>query len=345
MCTMPSTVSKCAAIHCDVGSRPTARSVPGAGEAQRVEAARRRARSAAPTSRPARSRQAATGSSSSRRQTWRICSPSRAERRVRRRGRGARAAPSGRVGQGTAVQFVVRVVDDRAGLLQRRQLVAARRVRGRGRRAGPGAPGPVSADARAALAAELEHALAEPGGHEVERVLVGVLDARALDVQVEVRDVDELRARAGRRWRRARGSRSSLPISAPIGDDLAGLDVGGEADGEVGEALEGGRVVEGAHAGDATRREVRRRADNGGGRAATSTLATCAACPPGPSPLARWPSASRVAQATGVRPLGGVVLVAGRRLVRAALARASGAPATAGGARRRSTWPRSWPRT
>jgi hypothetical protein len=48
------------------------------------------------------------------------------------------------------------------------------------------------ADAGRVLAPQLQDALAVPVGHEVERLVVGVLQPRALDVQVEVGDVDEL---------------------------------------------------------------------------------------------------------------------------------------------------------
>ena len=44
------------------------------------------------------------------------------------------------------------------------------------------------------LRAELADALAVPGRDEVERVVVGVLDPRALHLRVEVGHVDELRA-------------------------------------------------------------------------------------------------------------------------------------------------------
>src|SRR6185312_16339565 len=77
------------------------------------------------------------------------------------------------------------LVDDHARLADGRQLVAADAARvevaeqPRMRRAG-------QADASGALAAELEDPLAEPGRHEVQRVVGGVLDARLLYVQVEV---------------------------------------------------------------------------------------------------------------------------------------------------------------
>lgn len=46
-------------------------------------------------------------------------------------------------------------------------------------------------DARAVLLGVLEHTLAVPPGNEVERVRVGILDAHALQVGIEVRNVDE----------------------------------------------------------------------------------------------------------------------------------------------------------
>ena len=105
----------------------------------------------------------------------------------------------------------------------------------------PGALGPESADARPALVAERQHALAVPGGHELERLRARVLDPRALDVRIEPADVDELRAvPVG-----ARGERAHEVLLAGLaadGDDLVLLHVGAEADDEVGEAREGGVV-------------------------------------------------------------------------------------------------------
>ena len=53
---------------------------------------------------------------------------------------------------------------------------------------------PREADPRGAALGELEQPRAEPRRDVVERVDVGVLDPGALDVRVEVEDVDELRA-------------------------------------------------------------------------------------------------------------------------------------------------------
>ena len=76
-------------------------------------------------------------------------------------------------------------------------------------------------------------------------------DALALDVQVEVADVDELRPGAvGRCGDRA--AQRLLPGLATHAHDLAGLHVGPEADDELGEALEEA-VVGGGH-----RAQVRR---------------------------------------------------------------------------------------
>ena len=60
-------------------------------------------------------------------------------------------------------------------------------------------------DARAVPVGMREHAPAVPLGHEGERVGVGMLDPGALDVRIEVVDVDELGAAVvgGRRRRHA----------------------------------------------------------------------------------------------------------------------------------------------
>src|SRR4029079_10531852 len=104
------------------------------------------------------------------------------------------------------------------------------------------------ADPRAALPAELEHPLAVPRRDEVERVLLGVEDPRALDVHVEVDRVHEPRPVAVR----ARGQGADHLLLADLGvdgDDLPGLYVRAEADGEVGEALERRGVEGGGGAG------------------------------------------------------------------------------------------------
>jgi hypothetical protein len=102
-------------------------------------------------------------------------------------------------------------------------------------RAGHARPG--ERDAGAALTAELEHALAVPGGDELERVVRRELDARALDERVEVRDVDE--ARSPSVTGGGEGTRQLL--LSDVGADrenLAGLDVRAEADGELRQLLE-----------------------------------------------------------------------------------------------------------
>ena len=110
-------------------------------EVQRVEAARgeplggaRRARRRARARRrPGRPRRGG--------RRGRSAPTSRRERRVGRRGRGARAAPRPASGRAPIGPVGRAVVDDLAGLAQARQLVAARRGPGRGRRAGRARPG------------------------------------------------------------------------------------------------------------------------------------------------------------------------------------------------------------
>ena len=88
-------------------------------------------------------------------------------------------------------------------------------------------------DAGAALAPVAEHALAVPVRHEVERLLLRVLHARALDVRVVVGEVDEAGAVAvaavGDRPREGLAPERRAQL-----DDLPGLHVGGEADDQVG---------------------------------------------------------------------------------------------------------------
>ena len=90
-------------------------------------------------------------------------------------------------------------------LLQARQLVAAgeRRVEAVEQRSGRSTPASVTrAPPRLGVR---EHPVAVPRRDEVERLRIGVLDPRALDVRVEVADVDELRAAVvGRGGDRAR---------------------------------------------------------------------------------------------------------------------------------------------
>ena len=130
-------------------------------------------------------------------------------------------------------------VDDLARLAQERQLVAPGALRvevvEQTRRRRTGQPDP-----RGAMLAQREDPLAEPRRHVVERVLVGVEDAGALDVQVELRHVDVLRARAIR----GGGDRARQLELARLGgdrDDLPALHVGGEAHDELGEAVAASR--------------------------------------------------------------------------------------------------------
>src|SRR5919197_1504383 len=91
-------------------------------------------------------------------------------------------------------------------------------------------------DARTVLLGVLEHTFAIPLGNEAERVRVGVLDTHALQVRIEVRDVDELGAAlVGRLSGCAR-----LLLESDLGPDqhdLAFLHVR-TVDGELGEASE-----------------------------------------------------------------------------------------------------------
>ena len=95
------------------------------------------------------------------------------------------------------------LADDARRLLEPRQLVAAeqRRVDAREDVRGDDAG---ERDARVAALGERLEPVAVPRRHELERLRVGVLDPRALDERVEVRDVDEERAALVRRRRRPR---------------------------------------------------------------------------------------------------------------------------------------------
>ena len=79
--------------------------------------------------------------------------------------------------------------------------------------------------------ADVERALAVPRRHVVERVLGRVLDPRALDVRVEVPDVDEPRT-ASVRVRRDRARQLVLAVLCVDVDDLARLDVRAVLDGQ-----------------------------------------------------------------------------------------------------------------
>jgi hypothetical protein len=138
------------------------------------------------------------------------------------------------------------VADHRQELLDERELVAPGPFRveiveqARRRRAGQRDPG-------RPLLADREHSLREPGGHELERVVGRVGDSSTLDVGIEVLDVDELRP-AGVSALGDRPSQLVLRVVGPDGDDLSGLDVGGERDREVGELV---RQVGTVHGGEA----------------------------------------------------------------------------------------------
>ena len=161
------------------------------------------------------------------------------ERLVRRQVREHELGPRGRrAGRDRPVRRAV--VDDLARLLERGEAVAADAGRvevlhqaGRGRAGEP--------DARGADLAEREQALAVPVGDEVEVLLARVLDAGALDPRVEPLDVDELRA-APVGALRDRADHVLLAGLAGDRDHLAGLDVGAEADDDVGEAAKRGVI-------------------------------------------------------------------------------------------------------
>ncbi len=150
------------------GKRPTTRSVPGPSKwsASNPAAASRRARSSSSSARVA---QAATGSGSSSRQTWAISPQSRSsaspgEVRIdEARPRGRRAGDHRPVDEP--------LVDDGQHLLDERQLVAARAL-GVEAVESVGGAGPASEIRAARCRAEREHPVAEPAGHEVERLLV-----------------------------------------------------------------------------------------------------------------------------------------------------------------------------
>ena len=201
--TIPSTVENFAATHCELGSRPTVKSVPGPSK---CSASKRRSviRAATVRSRSNRSPSVAAGSSDVQPAHVGDLLPQlvvgrlgvelgvdelRPGRRRRRRDGPVRRARA----------------DDLAALLDRGQHVAAdeRRVEVGHQ---PGRDVPRQPDAGGALLAEREHALAVPGRDEVQRLRIGVLHPRPLDPGIEVRDVDELGSGAVGRSRRSRGS-------------------------------------------------------------------------------------------------------------------------------------------
>src|SRR4029450_3388025 len=192
--------------------------------ASRRASARRRATSS--NSCP-RADQAATGSASSSRQTWAISVQSRSKASASESA-GKTSWAHSTVGAGTTVQLTSRslmtvstslmkgswsrpartgagpaaggrgphvrvgepLVDDGQHLLDEGQLVSARahRVEPRERIRGSG---PRERDPRGPLSSELETPLPVPAGDEVERISAGMLDARALRIRVEIRDVHE----------------------------------------------------------------------------------------------------------------------------------------------------------
>jgi hypothetical protein len=87
------------------------------------------------------------------------------------------------------------------------------------------------------LVAELRHATPVPLRDELERLVGSVLEPRPLHVRVEVNRVYKLRSVLVRLL----GDGAHDRLHPDLGldrDDLTGLDVGGEADGEVGEPVE-----------------------------------------------------------------------------------------------------------
>ena len=128
-----------------------------------------------------------------------------------------------------------RTIDEEARLLEEREHVAAGAhgvqvcEQPRGHRA-------AQRDARTTLVAQRKQPLAEPRGHEIQRVVRCVRDPRALDVHVEVLHVHEFRPAPV--CASGDGSRERL-LSGLGADrhDLPGLDVGAEGNDQIGEAL------------------------------------------------------------------------------------------------------------
>jgi hypothetical protein len=89
----------------------------------------------------------------------------------------------------------------------------------------------------AALLAERQHPITEPRGDEVERRGLGMERAGALEIEVEDRQVDVL----GPLLVGDLGHRASQRLLARLGaerDDLARLDVGAEADNQLGQGAD-----------------------------------------------------------------------------------------------------------
>ena len=171
------------------------------------------------------------------------------------------------VGHGTIVQFVVRSLTTDAGLADERAAGRGRRGAGSRSSSSPGVAGPVRPmraqrrRRRARGSARRTTAARSRASPRRRRRM-----PRALDVHVEVLHVDELRAVAVGAGRQRADHRLLAELGADR-DDLAGLHVGREADDEVGEALEGGRVegdVRGArHRRDGTARGPAARRSSG----------------------------------------------------------------------------------
>ncbi len=126
------------------------------------------------------------------------------------------------------------VVDDRARLLQARQQVAAGACRVEVVEQ-PGCAAARDPEPGAALLAEGEDALGVPRRHELERVLRCVRDPGALDPGVEVERVDEGRAAPVGGRRDGADERRVCRLGLDE-EQLAGLEVGAEVDGELGES-------------------------------------------------------------------------------------------------------------
>ena len=167
-----------------------------------AHASNRRSVSRVATSRsvPPRSRHAASGSSSSSRQTWAIASQRRSYASLPRRCPGRRDAAHPGVGAGAMLQFVVARLTTsptfgRYGqdvLARPRRVDAVERLRRR-----------VAAqrDPRRTLVREPLEPVDHPGRHELEGRLVGVGEPLALDPRVVREDVDPARAALVRRTR------------------------------------------------------------------------------------------------------------------------------------------------
>ena len=233
MCTIPSTVSKRAAMKRARAAGRRSGRCPGP-EVERVEA---------PLREPPGRRDQRVGARRARRRRG---PPRPGGRRARARrqlgerlvGVEVRVTSSAQAGSGRADRPVGRaVVDDLAGLASDGSWSRPARS-GSMSSSSPGSVGPLERDPRAALLAEREHPLAVPRGDEVERLRARVLEPRALDVEVEVEASTNFAPCAvGARGDRARTS-CSLPISPPIATIWPGWTLAPKPTSEVGEALQ-----------------------------------------------------------------------------------------------------------